>query len=154
MNWAQRLQSFAGGVMACATVHATPVSAGTVEPWFNSSGTPPKISVTVAPPPYGELLHILTSHFINSGAYSISPSATALFFQIVLLLIGLAFCLRHRSVTQPYALLTTLLARSRTLWIMARRPLDRCADRWSFKPSRPSSEAASTSSTSDTVKPS
>ena len=43
---------------------------------------------------------------------------------------------------------------SRIRWIMARRPLERCADRWSFTPKRPNSAAASTFSTSRTGKPS
>ena len=154
MKRAQQHQVLAGSALLCALSHATPMSAGTVEPWFNTETTSPIISVAVTSPPFGELLQILTSHFISSGPYSVFPSASALLFQMVVLMVGLIVCLRHRSITQPYALLTELLARSRTLWIIALRPFDRWADKWSFKPSRPSSSAASTSSTSETVNPS
>ena len=44
-------------------------------------------------------------------------------------------------------------ARSRTRWIMARRPFDRCDDRWSLSSNRANSAEASTSRSSRAVRP-
>lgn len=135
-------------------IFATHASASTVDPWFDTSSARPTLSIEVTSPTFGEMLNIFSSHFIHSPATGSLPPVTSLLFQVLLLVFGLVFCLSISFANRPYRPLAALLARSRTLWIIARNPLDRWAERWSFRPSRPSSTLASTFITSDTVKPS
>ena len=58
---------------------------------------------------------------------------------------------RQRVPNRRYAAFAAV-AKSRMRCTMARNPLERCEDRWSCSPSRPSSPAASTPSTSSTVR--
>ena len=153
MVQAIRFLIFGTGVFILVAATSPHAAAGTVDPWFDIAQLRPVILHDVTSPTYDELLLILGNHFISGISLSPLPRAVDLLFQAVLLLAGLIFCLRCRAVSKPYAPLAALLASSRTLSIIARKPFERWADKWSFSPRRPSSAAASTLRTSDTVKP-
>lgn len=150
MDWIRR-SPLALGALATATSSA---NAGTVAPWFDTSTTRPAITIDVTSPGFGELLDALSTYFIQFPENGSMPPAIALLFQMFLLMGGLLLVLTKSQITTPYAPLAAALARSRILWIMARRPFERWADKWSFRPSRASSPPASTFKTSQTVKPS
>lgn len=153
MVQAIRFLKFGLGVFILVAATAPHVAAGTVEPWFHSAQARPVILYDVTSPAFNEVLSILGNHFVSNGNPSPLPRALDLLLQGFLLLAGLIVCLRHRAVSRPYAPLAALLASARTLSIIARNPFERWADRWSFRPKRPSSAAASTLRTSDTVNP-
>ena len=151
MVWfnSRSLAAIFGMVALCFAT--TTADAGTVTPWFEASTARPTILAEVTSPSYSELLNILSSPFMHSPKVTSHPPAIALISQCFFLL---AMLIAALSIRQPYVAFAALLARSRTRWIIARKPFERWADKWSFRPNRPSSPAASTLSTSDTVKPS
>lgn len=150
---AKILLLFGTGVFTLFLAIAPDASAGTVDPWFDTTRARPVILHDVKSPAYNELLNILNTHFISSAPFGNLPRAVELLFQTVLLFTGLIVCMRRRVFSRPYVALAALLASLRILSIIARKPFERWADKWSFNPSRPSSAAASTLRTSDAVKP-
>jgi|GEM_PF-2322535 len=154
MTWTRHNPAFATGFFLAAFLAIGSASAGTVEPWFDASLARPTIAVDVVPTGFDELWVVLSSHFVNSNTFVAVPKASAVLLQIALLLSGFIYCLRHGPNVRDYRSLLAFIARSRTRWIIARNPLERWADRWSLRPSRPSSLAASTFNTSETAKPS
>ena len=126
-----------------------PASAATVAPWVE----------TFMPGSTGEMLHpyddVLAAKTVS---YRDAPGSPPLFVPGLLLHIlalgTYAFSIATAlpgSRSNRYAAWAAA-AMSRTRWTMARKPFERCDDRWSFSPSRASSAGASTASTSPTVR--
>jgi len=104
------------------------------------------------------LAAIFTEHTFEAGLASVPISPMIAAVQVALV-VALAAGVTRRlpRFGQPIGLLRySAAAFPARLWIratMARRPFERCDDKWSCKPSRPSSAPASTFKTSRTANP-
>ena len=135
------------GVFLVGAAQAASVSPGT-----GIGAVRPEITFDALPMTLPDRLALLTGHYLNTGAPARGPTIANVILQVVLLGFGVVAGLKTLTTLDAYPAALASAARSRTRWTIARNPFDRWADRWSFRPSRPNSAPASTSSTSETVR--
>ena len=128
-------------------------AAATLSPETEIFTARPTVSYEFAPVPVSDLIGTLTRHFVNLPGETALPFVGNLAFQGMLLCLGLFLVLKSLPSPPDYPEVLASSAMARTRSTIARNPLDRWAERWSFNPRRPNSVAASTFSTSDTDKP-
>lgn len=134
---------------------ASPATAATMR----TLDEPDRLEVT--PPSFADLIIALPApnpgHVLQTGVTEAGP-ASLMHFCVLCLYAGYLAAILP-PLRRPPALLQSHCARALAAisWILctiARKPLERCADKWSFKPRRPSSSSALTPNTSSTVRPS
>ena len=116
-------------VFGTITAVPAPVFAASIDPMGDDIQTRPDVRLDLIPISSDELLDVLNRHYINLNDGAVTPSVLLALAQIVLLCAALAAVLRILPRDPPYPVALAWLARSRTRWIMARKPFDRCADK-------------------------
>ena len=141
----------------CLFCSATASKAATVQSlvrWIEPEGQmPPEREMGTE-----TLVAIIAEHAFDAGLVA-APNSPVLAAAQVVLVVTLVASISRRlpRVRQPFGLWRYAAAAfPASSWIratIARRPLERCDDKWSCKPSRPSSAPASTFRTSRTANP-
>lgn len=142
-------------IACCLILLPVQALAATLAPWAiaeSISGPSPVLNI------FGSLIQAWSKSYRHvAGGETVSyvvAGVTLSGFVVVSLVTAAALPRSHRvRRARPYVALAAR-AMSWIRWIMARNPLDRCADRLSFNPRRANSAIGSTSSTFDTDKPS